>query len=157
MTEAQKHLRNQLLTRIHTNAEYKNIVKFGGKEAWEEWLMVRFGVDSAKWLSINELNTALGFLRGVAVWSGEMLKTDKTGRNLVNPIMITQKQLTQILALQADLGWRDGQLFRFVFKQAKKLYCCSNLLLGLTKKEASNIITGLTNIKKGYVKKEKTK
>ena len=157
MTEAQKHLRNQLLTKIHTNAEYKNIVKFGGKEAWEEWLMVRFGVDSAKWLSISELNTALGFLRGVSVWNGEILKADKMGRNLVNPVMITQKQLTQILALQADLGWRDGILMHFVLKQTKKAYIGTKGLVNLTKKEASSVITGMTKIAVGYVKKKDRK
>ena len=64
MTEAQKHLRNQLLTKIHTQSEYKNIVKFGGKEAWSEWVYVRFGVVSCKELSISELNLVNGLLQG---------------------------------------------------------------------------------------------
>lgn len=166
MTEAQKHLRNQLLTKIHTQKKHKDIVKFGGKEAWSEWVYVRFGVVSCKELSISELNLVNGLLQGFlyqkgkkvpCVWDGVPYKPDTKGRNLINPVMITGKQLTQILALQAELGWRDGILMHFVLKQTKKAYIGTNGLVNLTKKEASSVITGMTKIAVGYVKKKDRK
>ena len=164
MTEAQKHFRKQLLTKIHTQSQYKNIVKFGGKEAWEEWLMVRFGVDSAKHLSINELNLVNGLLQGwiyekgkkvPCVWNGESYKADLKGRALLNPSKSTQKQLTQILALQESLGWSNAKLLNFIMKQTKEAFLSVEHLTILSKKGASSVITGLTKIAVGYVKKEK--
>lgn len=166
MTEAQKHLRNQLLTRIHTQKEYKNIVSGGGKEAWSEWLLVRFGVDSAKHLSINELNLVNGLLQGwiyekskrvPCVWNGESYKADFAGRALLNPSKSTQKQLTQILALQESLGWSNAKLLNFIMKQTKEAFLSVEHLTALSKKGASSVITGLTKIAVGYVKKKDRK
>ena len=166
MTEAQRHLRNQLLTKIHTNAEYKNIVKFGGKEAWSEWVYVRFGVVSCKELSISELNLVNGLLQGFlyekgkkvpCVWDGVAYKPDTKGRAIINPVMITAKQVMQILALQESLGYDNKKLVSFIYRQNKKMIWNMDNLYKLSKKEASKVITGLEKIAVGYVKKKDRK
>ena len=166
MTEAQKHLRNQLLAKIHTQKEHKNIVKFGGKEAWSEWVYVRFGVVSCKELSISELNLVNGLLQGFlyekgkkapCVWDGIPYKPDIKGRALLNPSKLTGKQLTQILALQESLGWSNAKLLNFIMKQTKEAFLSVEHLPILSKKGASSVITGLTKIAVGYVKKKDRK
>ena len=56
----QSEYRKRLLALIHINPLYKQIVENG---AWQEWLMLRFGVESSKELSISELNLALDILQ----------------------------------------------------------------------------------------------
>ena len=151
MTQAQKDLRKQLLCKIHIHPKHKEIKK---NDAWEDFLIYHFGVPSAKWLSISELNLVIEILNGK---EHTEVSCDILGRNLINPEMITQKQITQILALQESLGWSDFDLLRFVLKQAKCGFISVNSLVNLTKKQASKVITGLEKIAVGYVKKKDRK
>ena len=77
MTEKQRILRKNLLTRIHTNSRYKELVRV---DAWESWLDVRFGVSTSALLSIDELNKTLDMLINDEFKECE---PDILGRNLV--------------------------------------------------------------------------
>ena len=79
MTKNQDVYRKQLLYRIHTNSLYKEIKR---NHAWQDWLRLRFGVESSKDLSIGELNLALDILLG-NVPDRLDFKPDTLGRNLV--------------------------------------------------------------------------
>lgn len=146
MTDAQKHLRNQLLTKIHTQSEYKNIVKFGGKEAWSEWVYVRFGAWSCKRLSIDELKQVLRFLQDKEQWSGEMIKPDLYGRYVINTENISPKQNTQILSYKKSLGWSKSRFYEFVAHQTGVKIARNDFLALLDKKQATKLITGLKKI-----------
>ena len=147
MTEAQKHLRNQLLAKIHTTPMYKQIKE---NDAWADFLSYRFGVESCKELSINELNIVLDILRGKNI-EVESYEPDIAGRNVLNPSKITQKQITQILALQDELGWSEVSLKKFILKQTKVL----NWLNDMSKQNATKVITGLKKIVKYNVNKKR--
>lgn len=149
MTQAQKDLRKQLLCKIHIHPKHKEIKK---NDAWEDFLIYHFGVQSAKWLSISELNLVIEILNGK---EHTEVSCDILGRNLINPEMITQKQITQILALQESLGYENKKLVSFIYRQIKKMIWNTNSLYTLSKKEASKVITGLEKIAVGYIKKEK--
>ena len=144
MTEAQRHFRKQLLAKIHTNSAYKEIK---ANDAWEDWLGYRFGVDSCKELSIKELNLVLDILRGKVVDNQEY-KPDLTGRSIINPQKATQKQLTQIFALQESLGWSEAELLRFVLKQLKTGLIKIEHIHILEKAQATKVITGLRAVQK---------
>ena len=146
MTEAQKHLRNQLLTKIHTQKEHKNIVKFVGKEAWSEWVYVRFGAWSCKRLSIDELKQVLRFLQDKEQWSGEMIKPDLYGRYVVNTENISPKQNTQILLYKKSLGWSGSGFYEFIAHQTGVKIAGDDFLALLDKKQATKLITGLKKI-----------
>lgn len=147
MTEAQEHFRKQLLAKIHTTPMYKQIKE---NDAWEDFLSYRFGVESCKELSINELNIVLDILRGKNI-EVESYEPDIAGRNALNPSKITQKQITQILALQDELGWSEVNLRKFILKQTKVLSGVNNM----SKENATKLIIGLKKVVKYNANKEK--
>ena len=136
MTKNQDLYRKQLLTIIHTDPLYKEIKR---NHAWQDWLRLRFGVESSKELSINELNTALNILRGKCE-DGLNFTPDFAGRNLAKPDKITQKQIKKIEILINELGWDEPERLRFFYRQTG---CLVPKTYMLDKKRANKIITGL--------------
>ena len=136
MTKNQDLYRKQLLTIIHTDPLYKEIKR---NHAWQDWLRLRFGVESSKELSINELNTAVNILRGKCE-DGLNFTPDFAGRNLAKPDKITQKQIKKIEILINELGWDEPQRLRFFYRQTG---CLVPKTYMLDKKRANKIITGL--------------
>ena len=88
------------------------------------------------------------------MWDGVAYKPDTKGRAIINPITITAKQVTQILALQESLGYENKKLVGFIYRQSKQMIWNMDNLYKLSKKEASKVITGLEKIAVGYVKKK---
>lgn len=145
MTNAQEIYRKQLLARIHTNPQYKIIKQ---NDAWQDWLNLRFGVESSKELSIKELNKILDILNNKC--SDELnFKPDRVGRNIIIKDKISAKQSTKIQALADKLEWSNITLFRFCAKQTGK-YIIS--ILALNKSEATKVITGLNAVLKDKAK-----
>ena len=136
MTKNQDLYRKQLLTIIHTDPLYKEIKR---NHAWQDWLRLRFGVESSKELSINELNTAVNILRGKCE-DRLNFTPDFAGRNLAKPDKITQKQIKKIEILINELGWDEPQRLRFFYRQTG---CLVPKTYMLDKKRANKIITGL--------------
>ena len=136
MTKNQDLYRKQLLTIIHTDPLYKEIKR---NHAWQDWLRLRFGVESSKELSINELNTAVNILRGKCE-DGLNFTPDFAGRNLAKPDKITQKQIKKIEILINELGWDEPERLRFFYRQTG---CLVPKTYMLDKKRANKIITGL--------------
>ena len=140
MTQAQELFRKQLLVKIHTHKEYKQI-KLNG--AWEDFLSLRFGVDSCKVLSISELNTVLECLNGINI--GLNFVPDTHGRAIVarDKNAITNRQIKQIEELCATLGLQGADQTRFFYKQTGALV--TNLSI-ISKAQATKIITGLKKV-----------
>ncbi len=136
MTKNQDLYRKQLLTIIHTDPLYKEIKR---NHAWQDWLRLRFGVESSKDLSIGELNTAVNILRGKCE-DRLNFTPDFAGRNLAKPDKITQKQIKKIEILINELGWDEPQRLRFFYRQTG---CLVPKTYMLDKKRANKIITGL--------------
>ena len=135
----QSEYRKRLLTLIHINPLYKQIVENG---AWQEWLMLRFGVESSKELSISELNLALDILQE-RVDDRLGFEPDIKGRRIFKKGAITQKQLKKIEVLLDVLGWDENSARRFYYRQIGALV--TNLAL-LNSKQATKIITGLSAV-----------
>ena len=135
----QSEYRKRLLTLIHINPLYKQIVE---NEAWQEWLMLRFGVESSKELSISELNLALDILQE-RVDDRLGFEPDIKGRRIFKKDAITQKQLKKIEILLDVLGWDDNSARRFYYRQIGALV--TNIAL-LNSKQATKIITGLNAV-----------
>nr|DAX52384.1 MAG TPA: Protein of unknown function (DUF1018) [Caudoviricetes sp.] len=135
----QSEYRKRLLTLIHINPLYKQIVE---NEAWQEWLMLRFGVESSKELSISELNLALDILQE-RVDDRLGFEPDIKGRRIFKKDAITQKQLKKIEVLLDVLGWDDNSARRFYYRQIGALV--TNIAL-LNSKQATKIITGLNAV-----------
>ncbi|MBR8466351.1 DUF1018 domain-containing protein [Campylobacter sp. faydin G-140] len=148
MTPAQEIYRKQLLAKIHTHKQYKLINE---NEAWQDWLRLRFGVQSSKELSIKELNLVLDILND-KVYDELNFKPDYTGRNILNPEKITVKQIEKIKALTSELRWNDIKLMKFVNRQCKTLLLYSSYLSKLSKKQAISVITGLNAVLKDKTK-----
>ena len=132
----QSEYRKRLLTLIHTNPLYKQIKE---NEAWQEWLMLRFGVESSKELSKSELNLALDILQE-RLDDRLGFTPDVKGRRIFKKDAITQKQLKKIEILLSVLGWDESSARRFYYRQIGALV--TNIAL-LNSKQATKIITGL--------------
>ena len=138
MTNAQAFLRKKLLCKIHTHRVYKEVKANG---AWGDYLALRFGVESCKELSISELKIVLDCLDGVNTELN--FEPDIRGRAVVNKEAITQKQIVQILGLKEVLGWEESAWRAFVYRQIKVMLWSESSLYGISKKQASSLITGL--------------
>ena len=169
MTKRQVLLRKQLLYRIHTNSMYQQI---NANYAWQDWLNLRFGVQSCSELSITELDLTLDILLGNAK-DGLNFKPDFIGRNLIKnanldkairsnkPIKadakkkITIRQFNKMLALAKELNFDDMALFRFSLRQTRTIYINTEALKNINQEDATKIITGLEKIIK--FKREKAR
>lgn len=167
MTKNQDVYRKQLLYRIHTNSLYKEIKR---NHAWQDWLRLRFGVESSKDLSIGELNLALDILLG-NVPDRLDFKPDTLGRNLVANARIdanksskkqsgeadkkiSRKQFNLIAAKAAELNMDEFSLMKFIARQTRVLVPKIDLLPKIRQEDATKIITGLEKIIKFKKDKE---
>lgn len=139
MTKKQEIYRKQLLAIIHTHPFYKHAKQ---NDAWQEWLMLRFGVESSKELSISELNLALDILQE-RIDDRLGFEPDIKGRRIFKKDAITQKQLKKIEVLLDVLGWDDNSARRFYYRQIGALV--TNIAL-LNSSQATKIITGLSAV-----------
>ena len=147
MTNAQAMLRKQLLAKIHTHHHYK-IVKENG--AWEDFLLLRFGVESAKFLSINELYKCLDCLSGRNDELG--FAPDNEGRAMLNDDdKITPNQIKKINHLCENLGLSEVEKAKFFHHQIGALV--TNIST-IKRGSATKIITGLNALKK-YIESKK--
>ncbi|WP_295701326.1 MULTISPECIES: phage protein GemA/Gp16 family protein [Helicobacter] len=124
--------RKSLLCIIHTHPQYKTIKE---NNAWESWLLVRYGVESCKALCDEELREVIGIFNG-HISDRDFVKREHRGE------MISGSQERKIAALLALLGWGDGAYCKFVKRQIGDL----KLPHTLSKSEATCVITGLQKI-----------
>ena len=121
-----KSLRAQLLGIIHCHAIYKQI---HAANAWEEWLFVRYGVNSCKELNERELGDVIDLLNGKV-----------PDRDFVCRMgTATQNQQRKIYAMMREKGMSAEGENRFIVRQIGEL----KPLYLLTRAEATKIITGL--------------
>lgn len=146
MNAKQKHYRNNLLAKIHTHARYKElyIASF-----WSEWLRVRYGVDSSKYLSINELWEVLDIFNGKRRDRDYCLK-DSIGRAQLLPLRkksnnpkITKDQALMIEDMLNIVRYNDIKAKEFFKKQTKRDI---ESIENLSKSEATKVIIGLRKI-----------
>lgn len=121
-----KSLRAQLLGIIHCHAIYKQI---HAANAWEEWLFVRYGVNSCKELNERELGDVIDLL------DGKIPDRDFVCRMGT----ATQAQQRKIYAIMQAKGWGERAKVSFITRQIG-VYKPTYLM---TKEEATKIITGL--------------
>ena len=146
MNLKQKHYRNNLLAKIHAHRKYKEIYEAG---FWSEWLSVRYGVESSKYLSIKELWEALDILSGIRADRDYCLQ-DSIGRAMLLPLKkrhqtqkITKNQALLIEELFNILRYDSTKQKAFFTKQTNKDI---QSLQELSKEEATKIITGLKRV-----------
>ena len=127
--KAGKSLKNKLLALIHTHNEYKQIHAAG---AWNEWLFLRFGVQSSKVLNERELGDILDIFEGKTA-DRDFVKRQGTA---------TKAQKQKIYAIMKLRKFSVKGKESFIKRQIgeyKPLYL-------LSKEEASKIITGLEKL-----------
>ena len=146
MNLKQKHYRNNLLAKIHAHRKYKEIYEAG---FWSEWLSVRYGVESSKYLSIKELWEALDILSGIRADRDYCLQ-DSIGRAMLLPLKkrhqtqkITKNQALLIEELFNILRYDSTKQKAFFTKQTNKDI---QSLQELSKEEATKIIIGLKRV-----------
>lgn len=127
--KGEKEYRLKLLALIHCDEEYKQIK---AANAWEDWLMLRFGVSSCKELNEIELKNVLDILTQ-KVKDRDFVFRKGTASDL---------QIKKICAIMKKRRFKAKAREDFVKKQIglfKPFYL-------LNKDEASKIITGLQKI-----------
>ncbi len=137
LSKKQRFARRGLLTKIHTCKAYKDIKHFN---AWEDWLNIRYGVNSCKQLSIGELKlVADELIKGAAYMHN---KPDIKGRMLLKDDCITTKQLTYMKSLweQKSINKDENSLLKFSSRVIGKQYLYLALM---TSVEATNVISVL--------------
>ncbi len=105
LSKKQQFLRKQLLIKIHTSSMYKTLKML---DIWEEWLEIRYGVESCKTLSIDELNKVCDELIKGKVY--EDTKPDVRGRRMLKNDNITSHQLTYMKALWKEKSNNKDEL-----------------------------------------------
>lgn len=143
MTDKQKRFRVQLLKMVHTNEMYKNLKRV---EAWEDFLYVRFRVESSSELSIDELKVLVDVLNGGEDKLG--LEADNVGRAMLKdkPNMITTKQILSIESLwEQKARDKTPKALRNFIKIVTKTFPLH--LNTLTKAEATKVITALGRLR----------
>ena len=147
MKAKQKRYRNNLLSRIHTHARYKELYV---ASFWGEWLKVRYGVESSKYLSIKELWEVLDIFEGRKKDRGYCLK-DSIGRAQLLPLRknsiskITKNQALTIEGMLNIVRYNDVKAKEFFKKQTKRDIESIEIL---SKSEATKILIGLRKIAK---------
>lgn len=145
MNIKQKNYRNNLLAKIHTHPKYKELHT---SSFWNEWLQVRYGVDSSKYLSIKELWEVLDILNGIRKDRDYCLK-DNIGRTQLLPLIdsrgskITRNQALMIEGLLNIVRYNDIRAREFFKKQTKRDI---ESIQSLSKSEATKVILGLRKI-----------
>ncbi len=136
MTEAQKIFRNNLLAKIHTQPFCKEAKQ---NDSWGEYLKGLYGVESSKYLSIEELINLLDVLKGKT--------TSKVcgSREVVDKRFASLAQIEMIKSLWESKA-RDGSalaLRNFIFRivHIRPLH-----LENLSKIEATNIILAIKRL-----------
>lgn len=123
--------RKSLLCIIHTHPKYKLIKE---NDAWESWLLVRYGVSSCKELCDEELQEVIAILNE-RIGDRDYIKRTYRGQ-------MSRAQDKKIKALLTRLGWSDKAYFNFIKRQLGDL----KIPYALTKQEATKVITGLQKI-----------
>lgn len=126
-----KKPRSTLLCMIHTHPKYKPIKE---NDAWEDWLLVRYGVSSCKELCDEELQEVIAILNG---WISDRDYVKREHRGQMSGL-----QHRKIKALLTRLGWSDKAYFNFIKRQLGDF----KIPYALTKQEATKVITGLQKI-----------
>ncbi len=146
MNTKQKRYRNNLLAKIHAHRKYKELYEAG---FWSEWLSIRYGVESSKYLSIKELWEVLDILSGIKPDRDYCLQ-DSVGRAMLLPLKkrhetqkITKNQALLIEELFNILRYDSVRQKAFFTKQIKREI---RSLQELSKEEATKIITGLKRV-----------
>ena len=147
MTEKQRALRNNLLSKIHLHIFYKEAFRVG---AWQEFLKNNFGVESSAKLSIKELLILLDMMNGKEV---AINSVDYRGRRVVDKKLSTKSQIIKCLNLKKELGWDEWDFKRFILKQLGTMLWRDEMINNLSKSELTKLITVMTKILKW--KKEK--
>lgn len=148
MTEKQRIFRNSLLTKIHTHEFYKGCIE---NEAWSEFLMNNFGVESSAKLSIKELISLLEIMHGS---KSAAEKPDFCGRRVVNNKLGTQKQIKKVFVLKNKIFENDMKFINFIYKHTGKILWRLDMLQNMDKKELTKLIVILEKIRMWKKSKE---
>lgn len=110
MSKKQEGFRKTLLTKIHIHNRYKEIKENG---CWEEWLELRYGCNSARFLSISELKEVLDVFND-RVQDRDYVLRDIWGRAMLLPLAqkpqtLSKKQALCIEHLLNILRYNDKQ------------------------------------------------
>lgn len=147
MSKKQEDFRKNLLAKIHIHRRYKEIKENG---CWEEWCLLRYGCNSTKFLSINELKEVLDILNGMAK-DRDYVIVDIVGRAQTAPNkhgLCTKAQRLKIIALCEEANMKEKAFCAFAYKQIKKHILGFALLDKLQREEATKIIVGLEKVLK---------
>lgn len=125
----QELLRKRMLCAIHTHTQYK-VIKAAG--AWEDWLTLRYGVQSCKFLNTTELGEVLDILNQKVP---DRAFVQRSGS-------ITEAQKAKIESMMALRGFTKEGKVRFITHQ---LGVYKPLWL-LEREQASKIIIGLQKL-----------
>lgn len=147
MTEKQRALRNNLLSKIHLHIFYKEAFRVG---AWQEFLKNNFGVESSAKLSIKELLILLDMMNGKEV---AINSVDYRGRRVVDKKLSTKSQIIKCLNLKKELGWDEWDFKRFILNQLGTMLWKDEMINNFSKSELTKLITVMGKILKW--KKEK--
>lgn len=144
MSKKQEGFRKTLLTKIHIHNRYKEIKENG---CWEEWLELRYGCNSARFLSISELKEVLDIFND-RVQDRDYVLRDIWGRAMLLPLAqkpqtLSKKQALYIEHLLNILRYNDKQKKAFFKRQINKEI---DSIAALNKEEATKIIIGLKKI-----------
>ncbi|GAB0173751.1 hypothetical protein NHP164001_17720 [Helicobacter trogontum] len=144
MSKKQEDFRKRLLAKIHMHERYKEIQQAG---FWEEWVELRYGLKSAKFLSINELKEVLDLFNN-RVADRDYMTSDRVGRAMLLPLAqkvqtLSKKQALSIEHLLNILRYNDKQKKAFFKRQINKEI---DSIAALSKEEATKIIIGLEKI-----------
>lgn len=121
--------RQSMLCAIHTHPKCKLIKE---AQAWESWLLVRYGVDSCRFLNEAELQEVLDILDSKA--------PDRDYIQRKGSISAAQKAKIETIMKQRGFGYEAKR--GFITRQIGAY----KPLWALDKTEASKIITGLQKI-----------
>ena len=141
MTEKQRALRNNLLSKIHLHIFYKEAFRVG---AWQEFLENNFSVKSSAKLSIKELLVLLDMMNGKEV---EYESHDYRGRRVVDKGLATKNQVVKCLSLKDELGWKTWEFRQFVLKQISVMLWNDEMINSLSKQNLTKLISVMSKIK----------
>lgn len=141
MTEKQRALRNNLLSKIHLHIFYKEAFRVG---AWQEFLKNNFGVESSAKLSIKELLILLDMMNGKEVATNLV---DYKGRRVVDKKLSTKSQIIKCLSLKDELGWKTWEFRQFVLKQINVMLWNDEMINSLSKQNLTKLISVMSKIK----------
>lgn len=148
MSKKQEGFRKNLLAKIHIHNRYKEIKENG---CWEEWLELRYGCDSARFLSISELKEVLDVFNDRVqdrdyvlrdIWGRAQLGVNKN-KFSTKAQTLSKKQALYIEHLLNILRYNDKQKKAFFKRQINKEI---DSIAALNKEEATKIIIGLKKI-----------